>query len=346
MSLLKSSTFIRPIGYGLLVSQCISTLHIYLSNKQIFEFIHTSPLINQQAIHALLLPSHAFFGGLFFTLTVGLFMCFFCLWLCYLRHRYQWSKKMSVAIVIVWLFCLVFFTSAQIFSFMGAYIFFIPAVIVLTFRYEKIALLVRYPLFASVFTLMLAVQNYSFIDVRDYLLLSNPIGSQMNDFYYKYTFYPAEIIKPANKKLFKIDPDLGLKKDPYRHFRMLILLSLMLNLGFILFLLYVVLFSVSPNKHVVLKMGMIGLMLAMMPLLHIEKPDLAKRYWQIQSRDNKQPLGELLQDKQVNIVCMALQGMGKSRDIAFIPAILEIIKTSNHWYIQLYAHHALRRLSL
>ena len=45
--------------------------------------------------------------------------------------------------------------------------------------------------------------NYMFVDIRDYLLLSNPMGIKINNFYYKYTFYPAEVFKPLNDKILK-----------------------------------------------------------------------------------------------------------------------------------------------
>ena len=42
-----------------------------------------------------------------------------------------------------------------------------------------------------------------FSDFRDIYLLSNPIGSKINKFYYKYTLYPAEVFKSLNQKMLK-----------------------------------------------------------------------------------------------------------------------------------------------
>ena len=42
-----------------------------------------------------------------------------------------------------------------------------------------------------------------FTDIRDHLLLTNPVGSKINDFYYKYTLYPAEVFKPLDQKNIK-----------------------------------------------------------------------------------------------------------------------------------------------
>ncbi len=41
------------------------------------------------------------------------------------------------------------------------------------------------------------------IDFRDGLLLSNSLGRDINDFYYRYTLYPAEVFKSMNQKLIK-----------------------------------------------------------------------------------------------------------------------------------------------
>ncbi len=42
-----------------------------------------------------------------------------------------------------------------------------------------------------------------FLKARDNLLLSNPVGVKLNDFYYKYTLYAARLFKSQNQKLIK-----------------------------------------------------------------------------------------------------------------------------------------------
>jgi len=42
-----------------------------------------------------------------------------------------------------------------------------------------------------------------FTDFRDVFLLSNPVGSKINNFYYKYTLYPAEVFKSLDQKMLK-----------------------------------------------------------------------------------------------------------------------------------------------
>ncbi|MFW6334994.1 MAG: HEAT repeat domain-containing protein [Desulfosalsimonas sp.] len=48
---------------------------------------------------------------------------------------------------------------------------------------------------------LLSLQPEVFLDIRDRMLLSNRAGQYVNDFYYKYTLYPAEAIKPQSARL-------------------------------------------------------------------------------------------------------------------------------------------------
>jgi hypothetical protein len=47
------------------------------------------------------------------------------------------------------------------------------------------------------------VDSQLFFDLRDNLLLTNRIGTKINDFYYRYTLYPAEVFKSFDQKLLK-----------------------------------------------------------------------------------------------------------------------------------------------
>jgi hypothetical protein len=55
--------------------------------------------------------------------------------------------------------------------------------------------------------------NKLFIDIRDRLLLSNPIGERINAFYYRYTLYPAEVFKALSQKTIRTT-SLETIKDP------------------------------------------------------------------------------------------------------------------------------------
>ena len=45
-----------------------------------------------------------------------------------------------------------------------------------------------------------------------------------------------------------------------------------------------------------------------------------------------------------NVVCQALESIGRKRSKPAKTRIMEILKTSDHWYVQGYAYNALRKL--
>ena len=47
------------------------------------------------------------------------------------------------------------------------------------------------------------MNGHLFLDLRDNLLLSNPAGKGITDFYYRYTLYPAEVFKSLDQKTIK-----------------------------------------------------------------------------------------------------------------------------------------------
>jgi hypothetical protein len=57
-----------------------------------------------------------------------------------------------------------------------------------------------------------------FIRIRDHLLLETRVGQTINDFYYRYTLYPAEVVKPLSQKMLRTysfvnpnEPEIALK---------------------------------------------------------------------------------------------------------------------------------------
>jgi HEAT repeat protein len=82
----------------------------------------------------------------------------------------------------------------------------------------------------------------------------------------------------------------------------------------------------------------------------LKSPRIVERYWI--ARALAHGLGEkiyadltrMLKDPSPNVVCMALKSFGKRRDRQAIPLILELMKKSDHWYVQWHAYNALKRL--
>ena len=59
------------------------------------------------------------------------------------------------------------------------------------------------PVIVLALVLSWQIDRRMFTDFRDIYLLSNPVGSKINKFYYKYTLYPAEVFKSLNQKMLK-----------------------------------------------------------------------------------------------------------------------------------------------
>jgi hypothetical protein len=80
----------------------------------------------------------------------------------------------------------------------------------------------------------------------------------------------------------------------------------------------------------------------------IASPQVPVRYWLAQALGvGRNPNGRadlltLLQDPHANVVCAALNALGLQRDRRTQPQILERLRTSDHWYVQMYAYRALK----
>jgi hypothetical protein len=79
-------------------------------------------------------------------------------------------------------------------------------------------------------------------------------------------------------------------------------------------------------------------------------PHISVRYWLAKAlATSRKPeavnhLVALLDDPNPNVICMALASLGRQRDRALVGTIINVIETSEHWYVQDYAYRALRRL--
>lgn len=79
--------------------------------------------------------------------------------------------------------------------------------------------------------------------------------------------------------------------------------------------------------------------------------NMAERYWLAKILANSRSAATyrdllfLLNDASPNVVCMALRSLGLRKNRKAIPAIVALIKQSNHWYVQWYAYNALKNLT-
>jgi len=220
----------RALLLGLLVAQVIAAIQVYLSNLDLhrnLSAIKTAGYLtvpNQQTMPSLQKFAPAFFGGLFFTLSVGAGLTLLSIGMAWAWHRvFSRNRYILIVFLLIWLGSLVELNHRG-FSF-GAtcYFFAIPPVVFLaTLRWipprpgnrgwvhgalHTITVVVLAVLWAP------QINKNFFVDFRDIFLLSNPVGIEINDFYYDYTLYPAEVFKSLDQKLLKTctvqDPKKG-----------------------------------------------------------------------------------------------------------------------------------------
>jgi hypothetical protein len=209
-----------PILIGMSMAQIIATLFVYLSDSRIHaaaDAIEKAGLFSiptGPAKATLMSWGAAFGGGLFFTLSIGIGLtlatwALMRLWdLVFSRHRmvlYGYGAVWVALLVLVntrgWalfptLFCLLVPSATAAAAFWGL-------------RAARPAKSMAW--LVPVATLMVLTALWStqlnadlFTAIRDHILLSNPMGRVVNDFYYRYTLYAAEAFKSFEQKTVRI----------------------------------------------------------------------------------------------------------------------------------------------
>ena len=205
---------------GLFAAQVLSTLQVYLSNKVLYRtltIVHNAGYLtvpNHQIMDHLLEFGPALYGGLFFTLSVGAglsLLSFAAAWV--------WDRLFSrntiplIFLLFLWAGSLAAANLKGFSPMVSAYFFVIPAVVFwVTLRLMppqkgrhpclyRITPLIPIALLACLWGTQM--DKHLFVDLRDKLLLSNPLGAKIAGFYYRYTLYPAEVFKSLDQKTIK-----------------------------------------------------------------------------------------------------------------------------------------------
>ena len=208
------------IALGLLIAHLLFTIFVYRSNVFLLDnleaIIRTGylPVPNTHIMAGLdgFLP--AFCGGLFFTLTagaglvIGTFVAVY-IW-CSVLNR---QPVFFLVILIIWelgIYKSVEADSPWIWPL--AFILIPGLVILLTYHWTldqipgagwKSILTHGVVLLIIAGTWVPNLNADAFVNIRDQVLLSNPVGRAVNSFYYRYTLYPAEAFKSMNQKQLK-----------------------------------------------------------------------------------------------------------------------------------------------
>jgi hypothetical protein len=205
---------------GLAVAQVLATVHVYLSNTVLYDTLLAIKdagyltIPNSHIMGQLGKAAPAFWGGLFFTFSIGAGISFLSLALAWIWDRIFYRKIFLLCVFLsLWVVCLAVLNFHGLKLFVTLYFLLIPPVVFITaskkmsYLNEKnrrsnealhIILVILLALFLS-----WQIDSRMFTDFRDIYLLSNPVGSKINRFYYRYTLYPAEVFKSLNQKMLK-----------------------------------------------------------------------------------------------------------------------------------------------
>jgi hypothetical protein len=220
---------LKAVMLGLIISQAISTLHVYMSNIELYQIttaISKSGYLaipNQQVVTNLKAMGPAFFGGLFFTLTAGA-----CLSILSFASAWIWDRIFSrnkvflILLVALWLGGLIAANSHGFNPTATSYFLFIPPVVFfVSFKWmpdpseQKMRLKIIVPVISFIILVLLfsnLIDLNMFLSIRDNLLLSNPVGKKVNSFYYDYSLYAARVFKSMDQKILRTC-DLSLIDD-------------------------------------------------------------------------------------------------------------------------------------
>ena len=218
----------RAILPVLFTAQLIATIHIYLSNAglyRVFAAMRDAGYLvvpNQHTTHYLKEFAPAFFGGLFFTLTVGAGLSVLTLAAVWSWDRVFFrSRVFLILLLLFWMGCLLWVNFHGFCPAATAYFIFVPAVVsaaALKWMPAQTRQRTRFAEFAPVVPLLLLALLWLprtgvdvFLDIRDNLLLSNSFGTKISDFYYRYTLYPAEAFKSLDQKILRTCRFEGIK---------------------------------------------------------------------------------------------------------------------------------------
>ncbi len=210
----------RGLVTGLATTQAVFTCHVYFSNKALYQSMQAVegagylPVPNSLVMESLLSVKTAFWGGLFYTTTIGAALSILTIITAWCWHGYFLGNKYVLGLgIVLWAAALVAVNAGGINPAGSLCFLTVPAAVFITvsrsmakkpFHTEhpgRLGHLVPILLLAAVWWPQFNAGFFT--QFRDRVLLTNSPGKAVNDFYYTYTLYAAEAIKPLASKSIK-----------------------------------------------------------------------------------------------------------------------------------------------
>jgi hypothetical protein len=217
-SRITSHPFFNTVLTGLSIAQLVAMAQVYFSNLHLFREVsalHQAGYLEiptLQSLQRLGTLGPAVFGGLFFTLSTGAGLTLATIVAAWIWHNLsQRNRPILILLLIIWVAGLLMVNLNGFNLYGSLYLVLIPTGVSLVYLHCQppepgrkgllSQLLPLYPLVCLAVIWATQADNRLFINIRDFLLLSNPVGKSVNDFYYRYTLYPAEAFKSLEQKL-------------------------------------------------------------------------------------------------------------------------------------------------
>jgi len=205
---------------GLIIAQILSTIMIYLSNADLYQAMRAIneagylSIPNQRTLDSLREFSPAVFGGLFFTFSTGAALSIYALGAVWTWDRLLSRNRFSlIVLVLPWIGCIIGINHLGVTPLVTSLFLVVPLTVITatlkwmpprssnSARFKALTFFIPIALLAALWSLQL--DDRMFLDIRDKILLSNPVGIKINDFYYQYTLYPAEVFKSLDQKIIR-----------------------------------------------------------------------------------------------------------------------------------------------
>ena len=205
---------------GLVPAQIIATFQVYFSNRALYRTLAGISTAGHGAILHVWHPERlqelttAFFGGLFFTLTAGAGISLISFGAAWIWDRVGSRRDLFlIPMLMLWAAFLISVNGNGFSPFTTLYFAIIPPVVfTLTVKWmprgnrkrlRRRGLLHLIPIAVLGILWGFQMEKDLFTNIRDHLLLTNPLGERIVRFYYQYTPYPARVLKPLERKRVK-----------------------------------------------------------------------------------------------------------------------------------------------
>ena len=206
---------------GLCAAQVIGTLQVYQSNAHLHRTVTAVKnagylaIPNDLAAATLTTVKAAFLGGLFFTLSIGAGVTILALLSTWIwKYVCRRSPLLAIPFLLPWIGCVIALNLRGPAVLPSLYFTVVPLLVaVLTLKLTPAAPLDRsgwawcclHPIILLLVAFFWFTQYNPdmFSHIRDRLLLTHSPGIAFNNFYYRYTLYPAEVFKSLDQKMIK-----------------------------------------------------------------------------------------------------------------------------------------------